>query len=56
VTVFELIRTKRAVGYPLPSYEQSHAPKPNGRKPFDEVVSREHWEGQAKDGKNSGTA
>ena len=27
-------------GYPLPSREQSHAPKPGGRKPFDEVVSR----------------
>jgi nitroreductase len=25
-------------GYPLTSREQSHTPKPNGRKPFEEVV------------------
>ena len=30
-------------GYPLPGHEQSHAPKPNGRKPFDEVIFWEHW-------------
>ena len=30
-------------GYPLPSREQSHAPKPGGRKPFDEVVFWERW-------------
>src|SRR5712691_795907 len=28
-------------GYPLPSRERPHAPKPGGRKPFDEVV---FWE------------
>lgn len=33
-------------GYPLPSRVQSHAPKPNGRKPFDEVVFWERWEHQ----------
>jgi nitroreductase len=32
-------------GYPLPSREQSHTPKPNGRKPFDEVVFWERWGG-----------
>jgi len=33
-------------GYPLSSRVQSHAPKPNGRKPFDEVVFWERWEHQ----------
>ena len=33
-------------GYPLPSHERSHTPKPNGRKPFDEVVSWERWGGK----------
>jgi nitroreductase len=32
-------------GYPLPSREQSRTPKPNGRKPFDEVVLWERWGG-----------
>ena len=32
-------------GYPLPGREQSHPPKPNGRKSFDEVVFRECWGG-----------
>jgi nitroreductase len=32
-------------GYPLPGREQSHTPKPNGRKPFDEVVFWERWSG-----------
>src|SRR5438093_1803915 len=32
-------------GYPLTSPEQSHTPKPNGRKPFDEVVFWERWSG-----------
>jgi nitroreductase len=32
-------------GYPPPSSEQSHAPKPHGRKPFDEVVFWERWGG-----------
>lgn len=32
-------------GYPLPSREQLSAPKPNGRKPFDEVVFWECWDG-----------
>lgn len=32
-------------GYPPPSHEQSHAPKPHGRKPFDEVVFWERWGG-----------
>src|SRR6266700_5292401 len=32
-------------GYPLPDREQSHPPKPNGRKPFDEVVFWERWGG-----------
>ena len=32
-------------GYPLPGREQSHRPKPNGRKPFDEVVFWERWGG-----------
>jgi hypothetical protein len=32
-------------GYPLPGREQSHTPKPNGRKPFDEVVFWECWSG-----------
>jgi nitroreductase len=32
-------------GYPLPGREQSHPPKPNGRKPFDEVVFWERWGG-----------
>jgi nitroreductase len=32
-------------GYPLPSHEQPHTPKPNGRKPFDEVVFWERWGG-----------
>ena len=32
-------------GYPLPGSEQSHAPKPHGRKPFDEVVFWERWGG-----------
>jgi len=32
-------------GYPLPGHEQSHAPKQNGRKPFDEVIFWEHWGG-----------
>ncbi len=32
-------------GYPLPGREQSHLPKPNGRKPFDEVVFWERWGG-----------
>jgi nitroreductase len=32
-------------GYPLPSWELSHKPKPNGRKPFDEVVFWERWGG-----------
>jgi nitroreductase len=32
-------------GYPLPSREQSHTPKPNGHKPFDEVVLWECWGG-----------
>jgi nitroreductase len=32
-------------GYPLTSREQSHTPKPNGRKPFDEVVFWERWDG-----------
>ena len=32
-------------GYPLPSREQSHTPKPNGCKPFDEVVFWERWGG-----------
>ena len=30
-------------GYPLPGHEQSRAPKPNGRKSFDEVVFWEQW-------------
>ena len=34
-----------SLGYPLPSNVQSHAPKPNGRKPFDEVVFWERWGG-----------
>jgi nitroreductase len=32
-------------GYPLASSVQSHAPKPNGRKPFDEVVLWGRWSG-----------
>ena len=32
-------------GYPLTSREQPHTPKPNGRKPFDEVVYWERWGG-----------
>ncbi len=32
-------------GHPLPSREQPHAPKANGRKSFDEVVFWEHWGG-----------
>ena len=32
-------------GYPLPSREHPSAPKPNGRKPFDEVVFWERWGG-----------
>ena len=32
-------------GYPLPSLKQSHTPKPNGRKPFAEVVFWERWGG-----------
>jgi nitroreductase len=32
-------------GYPLPGSEHSHAPKPHGRKPFDEVVFWERWGG-----------
>lgn len=32
-------------GYPLPSREQSSAPRPNGRKTFDEVVFWERWSG-----------
>jgi len=32
-------------GYPLPGREQSHPPKPNGRKPFEEVVYQERWSG-----------
>ena len=32
-------------GNPLPGREQSHPPKPNGRKPFDEVVFWERWDG-----------
>jgi len=32
-------------GYPLHGHEQSHPPKPNGRKPFDEVVFWERWGG-----------
>jgi nitroreductase len=32
-------------GYPLPGREQSHSPKPDGRKPFDEVVFWERWGG-----------
>jgi nitroreductase len=32
-------------GSPLPSREQSHTPKPHGRKPFDEVVLWERWGG-----------
>jgi nitroreductase len=32
-------------GYPLHGREQSHPPKPNGRKPFDEVVFWERWGG-----------
>jgi len=30
-------------GYPLPSQEPPQAPKPSGRKPFDEVVFWERW-------------
>jgi nitroreductase len=37
-------------GYPLPSREQSHAPKPGGRRPFDEVVFWERWGEQASGG------
>jgi len=33
-------------GYPLPTPGQSHAPKLNGRKPFDEVVFWERWNGR----------
>ncbi len=33
------------IGYPLASRKQSHPPKPNGRKPFDEVVFWERWGG-----------
>jgi nitroreductase len=32
-------------GYPLPGREQSHPPKPNGRKTFDDVVFWERWGG-----------
>ena len=32
-------------GSPLPSGEQTSAPKPTGRKPFDEVVFWERWGG-----------
>jgi len=32
-------------GYPLPSREQPSAPKPHGRKPFDEVIFWERWGG-----------
>jgi nitroreductase len=32
-------------GYPHHGQEQSHPPKPNGRKPFDEVVFWERWGG-----------
>jgi nitroreductase len=32
-------------GYPLHNGEQSHTLKPNGRKPFDEVVFWERWGG-----------
>jgi len=32
-------------GYPLPSRERLSAPKPHGRKPFDEVVFWERWSG-----------
>jgi nitroreductase len=32
-------------GYPLPSHEQSQTPRPNGRKPFDETVFWERWDG-----------
>jgi nitroreductase len=32
-------------GYPLHGREQSHPPRPNGRKPFDEVVFWERWGG-----------
>src|SRR5215471_13243643 len=32
-------------GYPLHGHEQSHPAKPNGRKPFDEVVFWERWGG-----------
>ena len=30
-------------GYPLHSHEQPQAPKPGGRKPFDELVFWERW-------------
>jgi nitroreductase len=32
-------------GYPLTSREQSHTPKSNGRKPFEEVIFWERWGG-----------
>src|SRR5438067_8684918 len=34
-----------SIGHPLHSREQPHAPKANGRKPFDEVVFWERWGG-----------
>jgi hypothetical protein len=30
-------------GYPLHSHEQPQAPKPGGRKPFEELVFWERW-------------
>jgi hypothetical protein len=41
VLIFLHVMIGNSFGYPLPSREQPHAPKPNGRKPFYEVI---FWE------------